>query len=138
MRDYKLEPLIKGFDGKLGILREFSAYSDDPDVRCYKDLRDSDLFFAVYSCESYEGSAIIVFGKRKWNQTTRKNEYTLYRVNGGHCSCYGLEGQWKPEPTIVEQLVKESPYSWNIEESDEFKAFKNWLIAHKDEFVSGD
>lgn len=28
----------------------------------------------------------------------------LYEVNGGHCSCYGLEGQWEPEETTVAAL----------------------------------
>lgn len=28
----------------------------------------------------------------------------LYEVNGSHCSCYGFEGQWKPEETTLEYL----------------------------------
>ena len=28
----------------------------------------------------------------------------LYEVNGSHCSCYALEGQWEPEETTVEAL----------------------------------
>lgn len=28
----------------------------------------------------------------------------LFEVNGGHCSCYGFEGQWTPEKTTVEYL----------------------------------
>lgn len=29
----------------------------------------------------------------------------LYEVNGSHCSCYGLEGQWEEEETTVEALA---------------------------------
>ena len=28
----------------------------------------------------------------------------MWEVNGAHCSCYGLEGQWEPEETTVEAL----------------------------------
>lgn len=28
----------------------------------------------------------------------------LYEVNGGHCSCYGLEGQWNPDDVMLEEL----------------------------------
>ena len=28
----------------------------------------------------------------------------LYEVFGGHCSCYGLEDQWKPEETTTAAL----------------------------------
>jgi hypothetical protein len=31
----------------------------------------------------------------------------LYEVHGGHCSCYGLEGQWSPEETSKEYLLGE-------------------------------
>jgi len=27
-----------------------------------------------------------------------------YEVDGSHCSCYGLEGQWEPQETNVEAL----------------------------------
>ena len=28
----------------------------------------------------------------------------LYEVNGSHCSCYGLEEQWKPEEVMLSEL----------------------------------
>lgn len=28
----------------------------------------------------------------------------LYENHGSHCSCYGFEEQWKPEPTTIEYL----------------------------------
>jgi hypothetical protein len=29
----------------------------------------------------------------------------LWEVNGSHCSCYGLEGQWQPEETTWEAIA---------------------------------
>jgi len=31
----------------------------------------------------------------------------LFEVHAGHCSCYGFEGQWKPEPTTAAYLLSE-------------------------------
>ncbi|MCY9107253.1 hypothetical protein [Bacillus atrophaeus] len=28
----------------------------------------------------------------------------LYEVNGSHCSCYGLEGQYSPEVVVLSEL----------------------------------
>lgn len=33
----------------------------------------------------------------------KNNKY--YEVNASHCSCYGLEGQWKPEETTFDVLL---------------------------------
>ena len=58
------------------------------------DLDSCKIIVACYNCESYEGSAFILFEKGG----------NLYEVNGSHCSCYGLEDQWRPEETSVELL----------------------------------
>ncbi len=52
------------------------------------------ILFAAYENESYEGYAMVVFSK----------DGKLYEVNGSHCSCNGLEGQWQPEETNLEAL----------------------------------
>ena len=67
------------------------------------------ILLAIYEQESYEGSAFVLF---------IKDDRKLYEVNGGHCSCYGLEGQWDPEETSEEALrhrMKEGyfGYDWN-------------------------
>ena len=33
-----------------------------------------------------------------------EKEGKLFEVNGSHCSCYGLEGQWEPKQVSLEQL----------------------------------
>jgi hypothetical protein len=45
------------------------------------------IIFAAYEYEDYSGSAEVVY--------VSKGKF--YHVSGGHCSCYGLEGQWEPE-----------------------------------------
>ena len=52
------------------------------------------ILLASYHCESYEGEAFVLFEKGG----------TLFEVNASHCSCYGLEDQWKPEETNAEVL----------------------------------
>lgn len=32
----------------------------------------------------------------------------LFENHGSHCSCYGFEGQWSPEPTTVEYLKSDN------------------------------
>lgn len=58
------------------------------------DFQDIEVLLASYGNECYEGDAFVLF---------RKNGQ-LYEVNGSHCSCYGLEGQWDPEETSIEVL----------------------------------
>jgi len=53
-----------------------------------------DILLASYGYENYSGDAFVLF----------KRDGKLYEVNGGHCSCYGLEGLWEPEETTVEAL----------------------------------
>lgn len=60
------------------------------------DLDYAEILFAYYMCEDYSGTAFVLF---------RRNG-KLYEVNGSHCSCYGLEGQWEPEETFVEAILE--------------------------------
>ena len=56
----------------------------------YPDIPpDAAILFASYGGAAYEGDALVIF----------EQDGQLYEVHGGHCSCYGLEGQWTPEQT---------------------------------------
>lgn len=77
---------IDGFDGIEGILKDFEA---PPEA-----LLDAHVLYAKYRHESYEGMAFVLFMKDK----------KMYEVQGSHCSCNGLEGQWGPEETSREAL----------------------------------
>lgn len=70
-------------------------------------LKDSEVIAAAYVHESYEGDSYVLF----------KRDGKLYEVEGGHCSCYGLEGQWEPEETTAEALMH------RIEKGDGCRAF---------------
>ncbi|MCK4705875.1 MAG: hypothetical protein KAT90_10360 [Gammaproteobacteria bacterium] len=52
------------------------------------------ILFASYGQDNYSGDAFVLF----------EEDGKLFEVNGGHCSCYGLEGQWEPESTTLESL----------------------------------
>lgn len=48
---------------------------------------EPEFVYAVYSTPAYEGCADVVF----------KRDGEWWHASGGHCSCYGLEGQWGAE-----------------------------------------
>lgn len=56
--------------------------------------KNNNILFASYGNANYSGDAWVLF----------ENEGKLYEVNGGHCSCYGLENQWEPEEVALEEL----------------------------------
>lgn len=59
-------------------------------------LDGCNILLASYEYECYEGDAFVLYEK----------EGKLFEVNGSHCSCYELEGQWKPEETTKEAILK--------------------------------
>ncbi len=70
-------------------------------MRAEFGVKDGDLFptddeviVAAYEYEDYSGDAIVLF----------RRDGKFYEVNGGHCSCYGLEDQWSPEETSIEAI----------------------------------
>ncbi|MCM3257100.1 hypothetical protein M3664_04795 [Paenibacillus lautus] len=62
--------------------------------KALKKHKDNSILFASYGCANYSGDAWVLF----------ENDGKLYEVNGGHCSCYGLEGQWNPEEVLLQEL----------------------------------
>lgn len=75
------------FESQDDVLKEFSINSEQ--------LEGVEILYACYTYESYSGDTHVIFRK----------DGKLYEVNGGHCSCYGLEGQWEPEETTVAALL---------------------------------
>lgn len=76
------------FENKEDIIYEFKLHKNDLDV--------CDIIYANYEYENYNGDALVIFTKNG----------DLYEVNAGHCSCFGLEGQWDPELTTWKALEK--------------------------------
>lgn len=61
-------------------------------IERYKEIN---ILFASYGQANYSGDAWVLFEK----------DGKLFEVNGGHCSCYGLEGQWdEKEEVLLEEL----------------------------------
>jgi hypothetical protein len=59
-----------------------------------KEWEGINILFASYGTDNYSGDAFVLFEK----------DGKLYEVNGSHCSCMGLEGQFEPEETTIEAL----------------------------------
>ena len=64
---------------------------------CNGDFKDCVILLASYGSTSDEGSDCCAF-------VLFRRDGKLWEVNGSHCSCYGLEGQWDPEETTVDAL----------------------------------
>jgi hypothetical protein len=58
------------------------------------EVSQYEILYGEYWCDSYEGSAYFLLRK----------DGKLYEVEGRHCSCNGLEGQWSPHEVVLEQL----------------------------------
>jgi hypothetical protein len=79
------------FDGT-----RWSSYRDDdaPPVEEKPEFQGAEILLASYGTPGYEGYAFVLF----------RRDGKLYEVNGSHCSCFGLEDQWRPEETTVGAL----------------------------------
>lgn len=61
------------------------------------------VLYAGYENEGWEGYAFVLY----------KDEDGQYMyVEGSHCSCYGLEGQWEPGPAPREMLANKEFYGF--------------------------
>jgi hypothetical protein len=92
-KEIKLKPIYwNGFlkrtvkESEDYMIKEFCI---QPDI-----LQNIQILFATYDISEYDGYAFILF----------KKDNKLYEVNASHCSCYGLEGQWKPGKAFIPEL----------------------------------
>src|SRR5690625_4483265 len=60
-------------------------------IERYKNIN---ILFASYGQANYSGDAWVLF----------ERDGKLFEVGGGHCSCYGLEGQWEEEEVLLKEL----------------------------------
>ena len=81
---------LDNFKNKQDVLEAFS----DRDSNSFIDLSKCNILFAYYGYEDYSGLSFVLY----------EQDGKLYEVNGSHCSCNGLEGQWSPEEVTIEQL----------------------------------
>lgn len=88
---------LEAFSDEKSVYSNFTSknsYMDDWTPE--KELTDYKVLFAWYDTGNYEGDAFVIASK----------DDVLYEVNGGHCSCYGLEGQWDPEVVVLKELTQ--------------------------------
>ena len=78
---------LEDFDNEQDVIDSFNLDQNE--------LNDAFILLAWYGGGGYDGSAFVLF----------ERDGKLYEVNGGHCSCYGLEDQWDPEETQAPALV---------------------------------
>lgn len=84
MKGFEMSVYHDIFSSWSDVQREFDMNSPEPD----------EVLFAAYEYENYSGECFVVY---------KQNE-KLWMVEGGHCSCYGLEGQWEPEEMTIGAL----------------------------------
>ena len=83
---------LQSFKNRTDIINEFQI---KPDA-----LRGVRILLAWYGYGGYCGESLVIFERGG----------RLYEVNASHCSCYGIEGQWEPEGTTPEALLKRTIY----------------------------
>lgn len=111
--------------------KNYYGFTDWEDLKSQfqeKDLGgEPEFIYAVYSFPCYSGNAQIVY---------KANDGRWYHVEGGHCSCYGLEEQWSPQPVNPQDhldALKENKRLLNVydTEGDDHEAtkeaFDQWL-----------
>lgn len=82
-------PDWKGRDARAALISNFEISESD--------LDGCEILLASYGEDGgWDGVAFVLF----------RRDGTLYEVNGSHCSCYGLEGQWEPEETSIAALIE--------------------------------
>jgi hypothetical protein len=82
---------------KQHIANEYAGEQNQID-QIEKYLQDYNILLAYESVGSYE------CGTSSYFLLENKHTKELVENFGNHCSCYGFEGQWEPEPVTLEQL----------------------------------
>ena len=86
---------------------------------------DINVIVGYYNYEDYEGDAMVIF----------EHKDKLFTVEGGHCSCYGLEGQWNPDEITIDYLnhrALNGLFAYNNDHNNEIKNhLKEYIINKK-------
>ena len=83
------------FDCKYDVFSHFEVKTEDRE--------GIEILLATYGDFGYDGYAYVLF----------KKDGVLYDVEGSHCSCHGLEGQWEPTETnylVLKNRVENGSY----------------------------
>jgi hypothetical protein len=91
----KQDPVyLHDWSSKSEVAASFADGYTDEEIRAFeKSIEYANILFASYTYQDYSGDAFVLY----------ESGGKLFEVNGGHCSCYGLEGQWdSTEVTLPE------------------------------------
>jgi hypothetical protein len=83
-------------------------------------LKASNFVIALYGLGGYEGWSYVLYHK----------DGVFYENEAGHCSCYGLEGQWNPQETDVEALKLRLANGSFSYEADEDRLIKMYISEY--------
>jgi hypothetical protein len=99
------------FHGPEDVLREFGGHhwTNDGQYAPVPIDPGGEILAAYYSYEDYSGDAAVI---------VRGRDGVLREVYGSHCSCYGLEDQWKPEEVVPSELLARAERRFAEEPSD--------------------
>jgi hypothetical protein len=89
-------------------LQHFTTIHDIERAYACQVPGNAEILLAWYGSGDYAGSSCVLYRLGR----------TLYEVNGSHCSCNGVEGQWEPEETTTTAL-KMRTFSGGYEGADE-------------------
>lgn len=78
---------LEEFKNESDIIEQYAAPNDA--------LEGAKVLLAWYGYGEYCGDSLVIFEK----------DSKLFEVNGSHCSCNGLEGQWQPDETSWKALA---------------------------------
>ncbi|AMQ66494.1 integrase [Bacillus phage Shbh1] len=89
---------LNDWSDEVEVFRDFYgkrwSWEDYEDDEVLEYFKGDNILFASYGYANYSGDAWVLF----------ERDGKLFEVNGGHCSCHGLEGQWEPEEVVLEEL----------------------------------
>lgn len=124
----KKKPSITGFNEETpeSVYKEFQVRLGWDRSYETKTLPENlEILYAEYTYEDYSGDAYVL------GYDTEKEKW--FEVHGGHCSCYGLEGQWEEDyydseeqlsDVLKKRFCGDKGYSRYASSSWEFK---EWL-----------
>lgn len=112
-----LDRYFGNFDDKDEVIKQFEIKPED--------LEGYEVLFANYLQECYSGDSYVLL--------KRIEDGKLFQVQGSHCSCFGLEGQWYLEETTKEALLLRANegFDWIDAFSSEKETIKKILEGEK-------
>jgi len=106
---------------------DYGSPSNDEKAQLLLKLQVFEILIAYESVGSWGCDS------SSWFLLRDKQTGALYENHGGHCSCFGFEGQWEPEETTLEHIASNAFYfpagGYDDAISDNVQAVKQYASA---------